>query len=77
MVTAFATFPVRLKADAWNSGKINWLLDVIASDRKTTTAVIANFKQVVKEGDLRLHPLVTRLVDPETLQRMGAAKIPT
>src|SRR5262249_36336055 len=25
-------FPVRLKADAWNSGKTNWLIDVIASD---------------------------------------------
>jgi cytolysin-activating lysine-acyltransferase len=70
-------FPVRLKPDGWNSGKINWLIDVIAPDRKTTAAVIANFKQVVKEGDLRLHPLVTRLVDPETLQKMGATKIPT
>jgi cytolysin-activating lysine-acyltransferase len=69
-------FPVRLKPEAWNSGKINWLIDVIAPDRKTTAAVIANFKQVVKEGDLRLHPLVTRLIDPETLQKMGATKIP-
>jgi len=68
-------FPVRLKPDAWNSGSINWLIDVIAPDRKMTTAVIANFKQVVKQGDLRLHPLVTRLVDPETLKKMGAEKM--
>jgi hemolysin-activating ACP:hemolysin acyltransferase len=68
-------FPIRLKPEAWNSGKINWLLDVIAPDRKTTASVIANFKQVVKDGSLRLHPLVTRLVDPETLQKMGAEKI--
>jgi hemolysin-activating ACP:hemolysin acyltransferase len=68
-------FPIRLKAEQWNSGKINWLLDVIAPDRKTTASVIANFKQVVKEGSLRLHPLVTRLVDPETLQKMGAEKV--
>jgi hypothetical protein len=68
-------FPVRLKAEAWNSGKINWLIDVIAPDRKTTTAVIANFKQVVKEGELRLRSLVTRLVDPETRQKIGAEKI--
>ncbi len=68
-------FPIRLKAEAWNSGKINWLIDVIAPDRKTTASVIANFKQVVKEGTLRLHPLVTRLVDPDTLQKMGAEKI--
>jgi cytolysin-activating lysine-acyltransferase len=69
------TFPVRLKAEDWNSGDINWLLDVIAPDQRATASVIANFKQVVKEGGLRLHPLITRLVDPETLQKMGAEKI--
>lgn len=69
------TFPIRLKAEDWNSGDINWLLDVIAPDQRATTNVIANFKQVVKEGSLRLHPLVTRLVDAETLQKMGAEKM--
>nr|WP_082733580.1 toxin-activating lysine-acyltransferase [Sphingobium sp. AS12] len=69
------TFPVRLKAEDWNSGDINWLLDVVAPDQRTTANVIANFKQVVKEGSLRLHPIVTRLVDADTLQRMGAEKI--
>lgn len=70
-------FPIRLKAEAWNSGSINWLLDVIAPNCKMTASVIANLKQVVKEGSLRLHPLVTRLVDPETLQKMGAEKMAT
>lgn len=69
------TFPVRLKAEDWNSGDINWLLDVVAPDQRTTANVIANFKQLVKEGSLRLHPIVTRLVDADTLQRMGAEKI--
>lgn len=69
------TFPIRLKAEDWNSGTINWLLDVIAPDQRTTANVIANFKQVVKEGSLRLHPIVTRLVDAETLQKMGAEKM--
>ena len=68
-------FPIRLKADAWNSGSINWLLDVIAPNRKLTAAVISSLKQVVKEGRLRLHPLVTRLVNPGTLEKMGAEKI--
>ena len=62
-------------AEDWNSGDINWLLDVIAPDQRTTANVIANFKQVVKEGSLRLHPIVTRLVDAETLQKMGAEKM--
>ncbi len=69
------TFPVRLKPEDWTSGNINWLIDVIAPDQKTTASVIANFKQVVKEGGLRLHPLITRLVDEETLKKMGAEKI--
>ncbi|WP_019955172.1 toxin-activating lysine-acyltransferase [Yoonia vestfoldensis] len=68
-------FPIRLKAEDWQSGDINWLLDVIAPNKKTTASVIANFKQVVKDGDLRLHPIVTRLVDAETLEKMGASKI--
>ncbi len=66
-------FPVRLKADEWTSGKINWLLDVIAPNQRLATSVIANFKQVVKEGDLRLHPVIASLADPEMLKKMGAA----
>lgn len=54
------------------SGSINWLLYVIAPDRKMTGRVIANFKQVVKEGELRLHPMVEGLVEPEMMERMGA-----
>lgn len=38
-------FPIRLKAEDWQSGDINWLLDVIAPNKKTTASVIANFKQ--------------------------------
>ncbi len=70
-------FPLRLKAEDWTSGDINWLLDVIAPDQKTAASVIANFKQVVKEGGLRLHPVITKLVDEETLKKMGAEKIGT
>ena len=69
------TFPIKLKADDWNSGDINWLLDIIAPNQKLTTSVIANFKQVIKEGDIRMHPLISRLVDPEALKKMGAAPV--
>lgn len=68
-------FPIRLKPDDWTSGSINWLFDVIAPDAKSTASVISNFSQVVKEGSLRLHPMITRLVDPETLKKMGAEKM--
>ncbi len=65
-------FPLRLKPDDWNSGQINWLIDVIAPSSKAAASVLANFKQVVKEGDLRIHPQVTRVIDPEILKKMGA-----
>ncbi|MGB3469522.1 MAG: toxin-activating lysine-acyltransferase [Erythrobacter sp.] len=67
-------WPLRLKADDWNSGQNNWLIDVIATDKKATASVIANFRQVVKDGSLKLHPLITRLVDAETLKSMGATR---
>lgn len=41
--------------------------------RKTTAAAIGNFRQVVKGGELRMHPIVGRLVDPEVLEKLGAA----
>ncbi|NNF80692.1 MAG: toxin-activating lysine-acyltransferase [Rhizobiales bacterium] len=69
------TFPLRLKGDEWTSGETCWLIDIIAPDRKATANVIANFRQVVKEGTLRLHPIVSRLVDEEALEKMGAQKL--
>ena len=68
-------FPIRLKPEDWTSGTNYWLLDVIAPDPKATARVIANFKQVVKEGSLKLHPLIARLVEPETLKKMGAERM--
>jgi cytolysin-activating lysine-acyltransferase len=68
------TFPVRLKPEDWQSRSVNWLLDVIAPDRKTAGRVIANFGRVVKTGDLRLHPQIGGLVEPEMLAKMGASK---
>lgn len=47
---------------------------MIAPDRKTTGRVIANFRQVVKEGDLRLHPQIAGLVEPEMLEKMGVSQ---
>ena len=69
------TFPIRLRPEDWQSGPINWLLDVIAPDRKATGQVIANFRQVVQEGDLRLHPQIGGLVEPELLTKMGGSRL--
>ncbi|MEH2533413.1 cytolysin-activating lysine-acyltransferase [Bradyrhizobium sp. AZCC 1588] len=63
-------FPIRLKADDWTSGETTWLLDVIAPSQKVATAVLANFKQVVKDKPVRIHPIVSQLVDPAVLEKM-------
>ena len=63
-------FPIRLKAEDWASGDTHWLLDVIAPSQKVATAVLANFKQVVKDKPIRIHPIVGQLVDPAVLEKM-------
>jgi len=63
-------FPIRLKADDWNSGEHHWLLDVIAPSQKMATAVLVNFKQVVKDKPVHVHPFVSQLVDPALLKKL-------
>jgi len=67
------------KLETWrryyNEERPHSTIGKIAPDQKTTVNVIANFKQVVKDGDLRLHPIVTKLVDAGTLEKMGASKV--
>lgn len=70
-------FPIRLKAEDWTSGDKAWLLDVIAPSQKLASSVLANFRQVVKEGDVRIHPIVGKMVDPELLKRLAAASAST
>ena len=53
---------MHLKPEDWQSGNINWLLDFIALDRARTGWVTANFRQVVKEGEPRVHPHIGGLV---------------
>lgn len=65
-------FPIRLKPEEWTSGSRVWLLDVIAPTQQIASAVLANFSQVVKNGEVRIHPLIARLVDPELLKKLGA-----
>jgi cytolysin-activating lysine-acyltransferase len=56
-------FPIRLKPADWASGEITWLLDVIAPNPKLATAVLAHFRQTVREGHLLVHPIVRGQID--------------
>jgi hemolysin-activating ACP:hemolysin acyltransferase len=66
-------FPIRLKPEDWASGDLVWLLDVIAPTKKQATAVLSNFHQIVKDGNLLVHPIVRRLVDQELLKGATSA----
>jgi cytolysin-activating lysine-acyltransferase len=71
---AAGVFPVRLKSEEWASGEQIWLLDIVAPTQKAASSVLASFNQIAKSGDVRLHPMVTRQVDPELLKKMNIAK---
>jgi len=45
--------------------------------RQNDRMVIANFKQVVKDGTLRFASIDHPLVDAETLKKMGAERVAT
>ncbi|MEM1035869.1 MAG: toxin-activating lysine-acyltransferase [Pseudomonadota bacterium] len=68
-------FPVQLQGDDWRSGDTLWLLDVIAPSEKLAAAVISNFSQVTKGGQINLHPIITKMVDKDLLEKMGAEKV--
>jgi cytolysin-activating lysine-acyltransferase len=71
---AAGVFPVRLKSEEWASGSQIWLLDIVAPTQKAASSVLASFNQISKTGEVRLHPMVTRQVDPELLKQMNVKK---
>ena len=62
-------YPADGEADP--TADITWLIDVIAPTKQATGSVVANFRTVVKEGELRLHPVVDQMLDAETLEKLG------
>lgn len=68
-------FPLRLAPGDWVSGEQVWLLDVIAPDKKTATAVLRNFAAFVRKGPMKLHPVVRKVVDIDELRKMGATEV--
>ena len=75
-------FPVKLTAEEWTSGDIVWLLDVIAPSPKLSAQVLASFKQVLaeklpdrKSKDVKLHPIIKKMIGDEVLVKMGAREV--
>jgi cytolysin-activating lysine-acyltransferase len=70
-------FPIRLKPQDWVSGNKIWLLDVLAPNSQIVTAVLGNFQKAMKTpGEIHVHPVVARQVDPDVLKKMGRTAPP-
>ncbi len=70
-------FPIRLKPQDWVSGNKIWLLDVLAPSSQIVAAVLGNFQKAMKTpGEIFIHPVVARQVDPEVLKTMGRTAPP-
>lgn len=67
-------FPVRLSREEWNSGDRLWLLDIIAGNSKSATAVLMNFRAIAGDRPVQLHPLVARSIDLELLAKLKVEK---
>ena len=79
---AAGIFPVKLNPDDWISGDIVWLLDVIAPSQKLSAQVMAAFKQVLAaklpdrtSGDVKLHPIIKKMIGEDVLKQMGARSV--
>jgi cytolysin-activating lysine-acyltransferase len=73
-VTA-GVFPIRLKQEDWASGTRVWLFDIVAQSQQAASSVLVNFKTIAKTDEIRLHPIVTRQVDPELMKQMNIARV--
>ena len=64
-------FPTRLTADDWRSGDTIWLLDIIAPSKEATSKVLMNFHKIAGGKRAHMHPVLSKLVDGEVLEKMG------
>jgi cytolysin-activating lysine-acyltransferase len=71
--TKAGVFPLRLAPEDWTSGDLPWLIDVIAGHRQQVTSVLANFRQLVGDKPIKIHPMVARLIDPAVLEKLKLA----
>lgn len=55
-------FPAPPKAEDRDCGDIAWLLDVIAPGKEQASAVVKNFGQAVKEGEMLAPPGISALI---------------
>lgn len=64
-------FPIRLQPKDWISGKINWLLDVIAPNVELSVGSIASFQHAKQGKVVRIHPMLANIVPPKALEQLG------
>lgn len=66
---------MRLHREGWTSGQIPLAARRDCARPQASGMVLANFCQVLKEGELCLHPPVMKLVEAEMLEKLGKGVI--
>jgi cytolysin-activating lysine-acyltransferase len=72
---AARVFPLRLQQKDWNSGSINWLLDVIAPNPALTEGAVGTFLMLKADEERHIHPAIIALLPPDAPKRLGLAPI--
>ena len=70
-------FPIHLSSAEWTSGDDIWLLDVVASNRKVATAVLAGVIRSIESKKARLHPIIQKLVEANVDDDRGGPDVGT
>ena len=66
-------FPLNLKPGDWDSGNVNWILDIIAPDHAAAKQVAFAVRDMMPAGDIRIHPAAARAIGEEGLKEITQA----
>ncbi|KFB08207.1 toxin-activating lysine-acyltransferase [Nitratireductor basaltis] len=66
-------FPVHLKPADWDSGSINWILDIIAPDTASAKQVALVVRDMMPPGDIRVHPAAARAIGDAGMKEITRA----
>ena len=70
-------FPLTLQAADWDSGSINWILDIIAPDAEGAAAILSKYMASLADQPIRLHPKVQGKLGSAIMSQLGLEKIET
>ncbi len=62
-------FPIILSTHDWNSGDINWILDIVSVDTPTQELMMREFSKICDVSTVKMHPVVRNKIIGGTIER--------